>query len=230
MTPYQRVVLYDTMLKGDGCWDEASGRFRKFVAGTKERADVFLMLCALVGKPANAKCRDFSDYKPKKYASMGNIPKSGPCWMVELKQSTRAQSGYGKSIKRWKGKVWCPTIEHGTWIAKRNGTVFVTGNSPVQRFASDITLMAMVQFSEGCPSWALPIGTVHDSGIIEAPEDKTKKVASWLKWCFVNPPLERLFGIRLPIPLDADVSVGPNLGEMSELKGVIAVKPPWIVI
>jgi DNA polymerase I-like protein with 3'-5' exonuclease and polymerase domains len=100
-------------------------------------------------------------------------------------------------------------------------------NSPVQRFASDCTIMAMVQFSEGCPDWVLPIGTVHDSGIVECPQSKHLKVASWLRWCMANPPLEKLFGVKLPVPMDADVAMGPDLGTMSELK-VEAVKPPWI--
>ena len=100
-------------------------------------------------------------------------------------------------------------------------------NSPVQRFASDCTLLSMVQFSEGCPDWVLPVGTVHDSGIAECPESKHLKVAGWLRWCMANPPLERLFGLKLPIPMDADVAVGPDLGTMTELK-VEAVKPPWI--
>lgn len=28
--------------------------------------------------------------------------------------------------------VWCPTTENSTWIAKRDGTMFITGNSRVQ--------------------------------------------------------------------------------------------------
>ena len=29
--------------------------------------------------------------------------------------------------------VWCPTTEHGTWIARRHGAMFVTGNSSANR-------------------------------------------------------------------------------------------------
>lgn len=28
--------------------------------------------------------------------------------------------------------VWCPTTEQGTWVARRNGTVYITGNSIIQ--------------------------------------------------------------------------------------------------
>ena len=30
--------------------------------------------------------------------------------------------------ERWTGKVWCPTTNNGTWLARRNGTVYFTGN------------------------------------------------------------------------------------------------------
>jgi len=35
-----------------------------------------------------------------------------------------------KYIKKqhYKGKVWCPTTENGTWVARRNGIPFITGN------------------------------------------------------------------------------------------------------
>ena len=40
-----------------------------------------------------------------------------------------------KNIKIFMGAVntvWCPTVKNKTWIARRFGTVFITGNSPVQ--------------------------------------------------------------------------------------------------
>lgn len=30
----------------------------------------------------------------------------------------------------YSGTVWCPTTGHGNWLARRNGTVFYTGNKP----------------------------------------------------------------------------------------------------
>jgi hypothetical protein len=32
-------------------------------------------------------------------------------------------------VRRGVDLVWCPTTEHGTWIARRNGATFVSGNS-----------------------------------------------------------------------------------------------------
>lgn len=43
----------------------------------------------------------------------------------------RGTSGIGSKVGRehYKGTVWCPTTGTGTFIARRNGSVFVTGNS-----------------------------------------------------------------------------------------------------
>lgn len=37
-----------------------------------------------------------------------------------------------KEIVYYKGDVWCPQTENGTWFARRNGTVYSTGNSYTQ--------------------------------------------------------------------------------------------------
>jgi anaerobic ribonucleoside-triphosphate reductase len=41
---------------------------------------------------------------------------------------------------KYTGKVWCPTVENSTFIARRNGTAIVTGNSqpPFTNFTFDI--------------------------------------------------------------------------------------------
>jgi hypothetical protein len=43
----------------------------------------------------------------------------------------RGTSGVGSKVRRehYTGTVWCPTTGTGTFIARRNGSVFVTGNS-----------------------------------------------------------------------------------------------------
>ncbi|MBU2406577.1 MAG: ribonucleoside triphosphate reductase [Nanoarchaeota archaeon] len=39
--------------------------------------------------------------------------------------------------KYYKGKVWCPTTKNGTFIARRNGKVFITGNTPFLNLTFD---------------------------------------------------------------------------------------------
>ena len=43
----------------------------------------------------------------------------------------RHTNGKGKSIEaiKYYGKVWCPKTPNGTWVARRNGRIFITGNT-----------------------------------------------------------------------------------------------------
>lgn len=45
-----------------------------------------------------------------------------------------------KSLYKYNGKVWCPSVANGTWIARREGNIFVTGNSqaPFTNFTFDL--------------------------------------------------------------------------------------------
>lgn len=49
----------------------------------------------------------------------------------KTKINIRNTNGKSKNIKlkKYNGKVWCPTTNNGTWIARRNGKIFITGNS-----------------------------------------------------------------------------------------------------
>ncbi len=38
---------------------------------------------------------------------------------------------------KYKGKVWCPTTKNGTFVARRKGNVFITGNTPFSNLTFD---------------------------------------------------------------------------------------------
>ena len=101
-------------------------------------------------------------------------------------------------------------------------------NSPIQRISSDMGLIAMSRFADGC-EWddMRPLLFIHDDVTLEVREDRVEEAASYLKWCMENPPLH-WFNLELPLPIASDVSIGPNLGEMEERPDIVAVKPPWI--
>lgn len=55
-------------------------------------------------------------------------------WKVNLgfravKETVRNGSATTMDYVHYTGKVWCPTTSTGTWVARRNGRVFYTGNS-----------------------------------------------------------------------------------------------------
>jgi len=218
----QLKILYDTMLKGDGSWDNHANRFRKFTCDTKERADVFLMLCSMIGITARAKWRDMSGYVPIS-SKMHNVPKMNGVWNIELCVNKYAQPQYGHSIKRWAGRVWCPTVKYGNWVAKRQGTVFVTGNSPVQSFASDIGLMAIGLLmpylrNTGMDRYIKVCGFIHDSIVYLVREDKAAVASRTIKKFMENIPYKKWFGWEPTVPIIAEVELGRNLADTYECK------------
>jgi hypothetical protein len=62
---------------------------------------------------------------------------------VLLSKSTRSK---WLSRQPHSGEVWCPQTVDGTWVARRNGCVFITGNSP--DFPRDRTLFGMHEHRE----------------------------------------------------------------------------------
>jgi len=92
-------------------------------------------------------------------------------------------------------------------------------NSPVQRMASDLGLIAMSEFGKLC-DWETvrPLAFIHDAVVIEARADKVMDVAKCIKWCMQNQPIADWFGIESPIPIVADIEVGDSLAKLEAIK------------
>jgi DNA polymerase-1 len=92
-------------------------------------------------------------------------------------------------------------------------------NAPIQGASSDTALLALVSIliDEGIPKDIVkPIMFVHDSLTFEIKEEYIDEMAKKIYDHLVNPPLEKLFGIKLSVPLDVDMAVGRNKAEMKE--------------
>jgi DNA polymerase-1 len=93
-------------------------------------------------------------------------------------------------------------------------------NAPVQSFASDLTIMAVIEimstFSEGTLNI---VGTVHDAILIEIKDERLNDVIPKVKYIMENPAILKEFGIKLPIPIIADVTVG-DWGKGEEWKNL----------
>ena len=100
-------------------------------------------------------------------------------------------------------------------------------NSPVQAMASDLCLLAMVLLDRSfrrAGYRAAPIGTVHDAINFECPHDELPHVIPLIKRTMENPPLERLFGYHLSIPIVADIGVGRAWGKSDEVPAELVHK------
>lgn len=91
-------------------------------------------------------------------------------------------------------------------------------NTPVQSFASDMTLLAMIvidsKIEEMYPGKAMLVGQVHDAIMLEVDEDVALEVGKLVKQCMEIVPkvLAKYFRIKLDLPIVADVEIGSAWG------------------
>lgn len=102
-------AMLETMLLGDG------DRVNHFYQKPGIVMDAFQILCILVGKHGNisSRMRDNVNF--------------------ESQALTIYESQYRHAVNirpvHYRGRMWCPTTKHGTFLARRNGKVIWTGNS-----------------------------------------------------------------------------------------------------
>ena len=152
--------------------------------------------------------------------------------------------GY-KDLPRWHNNMREFAREHG-YVRSLHGAIrhlpnifsnedYIKGeserqaiNSPVQRFASDIGLMGMSRFGRDIDwNFAKPIAFIHDAVVVRAPTEYADEVAGNLRWYMETPPLKEWFNLESPVPILADASVGPSMGEMEERPDIEAICPDW---
>lgn len=111
-----------------------------------------------------------------------------------------------KSLKKEPTKVnhvWCVTTNNGTWIARRNGKYYITGNSIIQGSAADFTKMALIKLTRD-PRWKDVGGeiltVVHDEIIAQVPVDFAEEGGKILKEDMEGA------GSFLPFPIKCDVT------------------------
>lgn len=143
LTQRQRLLLIDTMVNGDG-WIRPNGGM-SYCQKDKKHADRFVMLCTLAGLNTSMKFHA-SSTPPSKVHPAGGISE---CYTINIhkepKFAAKVESmnfhggrpgpggrRYNKPnipTEQYDGLVWCPTTEYGTFVCRRNGKVYVTGNS-----------------------------------------------------------------------------------------------------
>ncbi|WP_373506617.1 ribonucleoside triphosphate reductase, partial [Thiocapsa sp.] len=110
-------LFLDTYVKGDGSVEE-SGRVRIYT-NDRENLDALQELCALAGYGSTVYTRKDSG--------------------VHVLNIIRNRDTYIQLIERkpYRGLVWCPTTRNGTFVARRRGKTFVTGNTPFTNLTFD---------------------------------------------------------------------------------------------
>jgi calcineurin-like phosphoesterase family protein len=108
--------LFKGLIASDGhCY---SSNFYQFYQKDYNNILFFEELCLRLGLSFATHKRKNSGFKPNEWYYYVNIRRN---------QKVQATSKKSKTIN-YDGLVWCPEVQNGTWVAKRNGTAFVTGN------------------------------------------------------------------------------------------------------
>jgi uracil-DNA glycosylase family 4 len=169
LTKSQLIILFDTMMLGDG-HTEVSGK-QSFYAGRKDSIDIFQTLCALLGRVGSVKYRDMSMYTPRS-TKMLNIPKCNGCWSCNIhkRQFTDILKGHKKIHDTSTGGVWCPVVENHTLYVRRKGQPYWSRNTPVQGSAHQLLMcgmVALIRQPEKYKLLGIPQMEVHDNLVMK---------------------------------------------------------------
>ena len=109
LTEQQGHLLYETLIDGDG----HRGSTYRWAQKDQGRINGFQMLTSMLGRRSCA--------KKHKGTSVSDIS-------VYVREVTSAEN-LRETEEYYKGIVWCPKTPTGTWLARRNGGTYFTGNT-----------------------------------------------------------------------------------------------------
>lgn len=101
-------------------------------------------------------------------------------------------------------------------------------NSPVQSFASDMCVLSLILLTRELKRRGLrsrSVGTIHDAINLVVPAEEAPEVIPLIRETMQNLPLEKLFGVHLNVPIEADVKVGRYWGDTIEMDNDISESP-----
>jgi hypothetical protein len=124
LTRGQLELFVEVSVLADGWW---KGDGAAITQKVRDRLDSFQIACALLGQSAHI--------RPAHY-------RGSERWSTQYSKSDRSNrffpvaahnrgSRFTVSRVSYEGHVWCPTTPNSTWLARRNGTVYYTGNTAV---------------------------------------------------------------------------------------------------
>lgn len=126
----------------------------------------------------------------------------------QRQRSFARQNGYVKSLFGRKRRL--PRAMDHEDTPERGSAWRQAINSPVQSFASDLNLAACLDLTNRHNrSYFKVCGTVHDAILMIVRVDKLREVVDDVLETMAHPPLMDEFGIKLRVPLEADVKIGP---------------------
>lgn len=123
------------------------------------------------------------------------------------------------------GQLVMPTGRIYTYEPNRRGEWPITTikNYPVQGCGADIMAIARVSFHNRFKKMGIEgvqVNTVHDSIVADVPQHEVDRTVRLFHEVFNDLPanFERVFKVPFDLPLRAEVGVGPNMKNLTEVK------------
>lgn len=160
LSSHQLGLLYETLMKGDG---HVRGKTSTWSQKNADRCDGFQMLCAMLGKKTGV-----SSYQTKLGYKMHH---------VRVHDRNGTWPHLNNSQQEYCGVVWCPETPNGTWMARRNGETYWTGNSHPQEPES-VPATNVITVQENCNDNDHIVGLMpHGAVLYVAKERHTYRVS-----------------------------------------------------
>ena len=156
LTADQRELLINTMIDGDG-WRR--GNNVSYCQKDKTHVDFFQALLTLSGKKSNCHYRTdhpsfgklVNFYSLNVFSKKGNRTR-GECLNFNgglnngagVDRSKGKQAFSNMPTVQYNGMVWCPETNYGCFVARRNGKVYLTGNT----YNDEMRSQALLQLSQ----------------------------------------------------------------------------------
>lgn len=185
---------------------QADGHRNTIGQASEQRIRAFEMACILAGK--TPRTRAYED-------------RGWNCRILQ-RQTGKSQRRH-RSIVKYTGTVWCPTTPSGTWLARRNGTVWFTGNCALGEFNYGVEW-----FGEACSRVRLKTAIVTPES--DEPEIIDTGPAADLVSALVGGPdgqsqLMRSLAVQLSVAGDA-FFIGREVDEFDIQTGVLLDAEP----
>lgn len=120
-----REALLQAMILGDGGTQGGSTEY--LCVRDQEQAGIYAALIVMTGRACTT---HFRIVPPSKFMSERGYDSGGPMYYINIKQSFYARNQYlVYSNRQYSGTVWCPRTKNGTFLARRKGHTYFTGNT-----------------------------------------------------------------------------------------------------
>jgi len=152
-----------------------------------------------------------TEYRKRFFEKYPKLPE----WHKRTKEQA-IQNGYVETL--FGRRRYLDGLKYGSG-ADRGAALRQAVNTSVQSVASDMMILALglIHRLIVCgPYDAQIVATVHDSVLLEIAEDGAEAVARKAQYIMEHLPL-RHFEVKLNVPIEAGLSMGPRWGEMEEL-------------